>query len=87
MLGPSYLDLRPLAPAKSPAGSPAPQVTLPEVTALAKAYLMLKSDATHCFFDLTVEMFENDDLIATRHWESVTPACCSSPHSPTGATR
>jgi len=36
---------------------------------------MLKSDATHCFFDLTVEMFENNDLIATRHWESMTPAC------------
>ena len=61
------------ASAKCPAGSPAPPVTWPGVAALAKAHLMLKSDATHYFFDLTVEVFENDDLIATRHWESVTP--------------
>ena len=45
------------------------QVIWPEVAALAKAHLMLKSDATCYFFDLTVQLFENDDLIATRHWE------------------
>ena len=49
------------------------QVTWPEVTARTKAHLMLRSDATNYFFDLTLEVFENDDLIATRHWESVTP--------------
>ena len=49
------------------------QVIWPEVAALAKAHLMLKSDATCYFFDLTVQLFENGDLIATRHWESVTP--------------
>ena len=43
------------------------------MAALAKAHLMLKSDATCYFFDLTLQVFENDDLIATRHWESVTP--------------
>lgn len=49
------------------------QVIWPEVTALAKAHLVLKSDATRYLFDLTVQVFENDDLIATRHWESTTP--------------
>ena len=49
------------------------EVAWPEVKARAKAHLLLKSDATAYYFDLTLDVFEDDELISTRRWESVTP--------------
>lgn len=49
------------------------EVVWPEVTARTKARLHLRSDATTYSFDLALDVFEDDQLIATRHWETVTP--------------
>jgi len=49
------------------------EVSWPEVTARTKARLELRSDATTYRFDLTLDVFENDDSLASRHWERTTP--------------
>ena len=49
------------------------EIAWPEVTARAKARLELRSDATTYFFDLGLEVYENDQLVRERHWENVTP--------------
>jgi hypothetical protein len=49
------------------------EVVWPEVTARTSARLQLRSDSTTYYFDLTLDVFEDDQLISTRHWETVTP--------------
>ncbi len=45
------------------------EVAYPEVAARATARLELRSDATTLFFDLTLRVFEDGDLIRERRWE------------------
>jgi hypothetical protein len=49
------------------------EVAFAEVTARAKARLELKSDATTYFFDLVLQVYENDELIRERRWRRETP--------------
>jgi predicted acyl esterase len=49
------------------------EIAWPEVTARARARLELRSDASTYRFDLTLDVFEDDRQIATRHWEQVVP--------------
>jgi hypothetical protein len=49
------------------------EVAWPEVTARARARLELRSDGSTYRFDLTLDVFEDDRQIATRHWEQVVP--------------
>jgi predicted acyl esterase len=49
------------------------QVEWPEVTARTDARLLIRSDSATYSFDLTLDVFEDDRLISTRHWETVTP--------------
>ncbi|MFL5738403.1 MAG: CocE/NonD family hydrolase [Actinomycetota bacterium] len=48
------------------------EVSWAEVTARTKARLELRSDATTYHFDLTLDVFENDERLASRHWEQTT---------------
>jgi hypothetical protein len=49
------------------------EVAFAEVTARAKARLELKSDATTYFFDLVLQVYEDDELIRERRWRRETP--------------
>ncbi len=47
------------------------EIAWPEVTARARAHLELRSDASTYRFDLTLDVFEDSEQIATRRWEQV----------------
>jgi hypothetical protein len=49
------------------------EIAWPGVTARARARLELRSDASTYRFDLTLEVFEDDRQIASRHWERTVP--------------
>ena len=49
------------------------EVAWPEVTARTKARLELRSDSTTYHFALTLDVFENDERLATRRWQQTTP--------------
>jgi hypothetical protein len=49
------------------------EITWPEVTARTNARLKLTSDPTTYYSDFVLDVYENDKLISTRHWETVTP--------------
>ena len=49
------------------------EVAWPEVTARARARLELRSDPTTYRFDLTLDVFEDGDPIASRRWERTVP--------------
>jgi predicted acyl esterase len=49
------------------------EITWPEVTARAHARLRLESDPTTYRFDLNLDVYENDELIRTRRWQTTTP--------------
>jgi len=49
------------------------EIAWPEVTVRARARLELRSDASTYRFDLTLDVFEDDRQIATRHWDQVVP--------------
>jgi putative CocE/NonD family hydrolase len=49
------------------------EIAWPEVTARARARLELRSDASTYRFDLTLDVFEGGEQIATRRWEQVVP--------------
>ncbi len=49
------------------------EVVWPELTARTVARLGLRSDPATWNFDLTLEVFENGEPIASRHWQAVTP--------------
>ena len=49
------------------------EVAWPEVTARTRARLELRSDPTTYRFDLTLDVFENDEPLGSRRWEQTTP--------------
>ena len=49
------------------------EIAWPDVIARTNARLKLTSDPTTYYFDLVLDVYENDELISTRHWETVTP--------------
>jgi predicted acyl esterase len=49
------------------------EVEYAEVTARAKARLVLRSDPTTYMFDLALQVFENGELLRERHWEKTVP--------------
>lgn len=49
------------------------EVSWPEVKARARARLLLTSDTSTYDFALVLEVWENDELVATRNWHTVTP--------------
>ncbi len=68
------IGVKPLVPGNAWVGSDVEtEIAWPEVTARTNARLKLRSDATTYYFDLELDVYENDQLISTRHWETVTP--------------
>ena len=68
------VGVKPLAPGEAWVESDVEtEIAWPEVTARTNARLKLTSDPTTYYFDLVLDVFENDNLISTRHWETVTP--------------
>ena len=68
------VGVKPLAPGEAWVESDVEtEIAWPEVTARTNARLKLTSDPTTYYFDLVLDVFENDQLISTRHWETVTP--------------
>jgi hypothetical protein len=49
------------------------EVAWPEATARAQARLELRSDPSTYRFDLTLDVFEDGELIASRRWERIAP--------------
>jgi uncharacterized protein len=49
------------------------EIAWPEVTARAHARLRLRTDASTWTFDLDLDVYENGELLRTRHWEQRSP--------------
>jgi hypothetical protein len=68
------VGVKPLAPGTAWVESDVEtEIEWPEVTARTNARLLLRSDATIYHFDLTLDVYEDGQLIRTRHWETATP--------------
>ena len=68
------VGVKPLAPGEAWVESDVEtEIAWPEVTARTHARLKLSSDPMTYYFDLVLDVYENDELISTRHWETVTP--------------